>query len=162
MASNHKLVCARAARQQFAGAFQQAVRDYRWAKLCAATLQGLDAYLPDGLSFRPLSYLYDDEVARFAWEGAVIKDNQDASVRKSHFRVLARTRPLQPQEIDSKLYESLSSEDGNHSIIVHDGRCTSRWSNDLYKSFAILFGWCLSSRCQQSKGLPGIADTDLS
>ena len=122
MASNHKLVCARAARQQFAGAFQQAVRDYRWAKLCAATLQGLDAYLPDGLSFRPLSYLYDDEVARFAWEGAVIKDNQDASVRKSHFRVLARTRPLQPQEIDSKLYESLSSEDGNHSIIVHDGR----------------------------------------
>lgn len=27
----------------------------------------------------------------------------------------------QPQ-VDSKLYESLSSEGGNHSIIVHDGR----------------------------------------
>jgi hypothetical protein len=36
--------------------------------------KGLDAYLPDGLSFQPLSYLYDDEVARFAWEGAVMKD----------------------------------------------------------------------------------------
>jgi len=36
--------------------------------------KGLDAYLPDGLSFLPLSYLYDDEVARFAWEGAVMKD----------------------------------------------------------------------------------------
>lgn len=122
MASNHKLVCARAARQQFGGAFQQAVRDYRWAKLAAATLKGLDAYLPDGLSFLPLSYLYDDEVARFAWEGAVMKENQDASTRCSSFRVLARTRPLQNSEVDEKLYESLSSEGGNHSIIVHDGR----------------------------------------
>lgn len=122
MASNHKLVCARAARQQFGGAFQQAVRDYRWAKLAAATLKGLDAYLPDGLSFLPLSYLYDDEVARFAWEGAVMKENQDASTRPSSFRVLARTRPLQLSEVDEKLYESLSSEGGNHSIIVHDGR----------------------------------------
>lgn len=99
MASNHKLVCARAARQQFGGAFQRAVRDYRWAKSSAAILKGLDAYLPDGLSFLPLSYLYDDEVARFAWEGAVMKENQDAPERQSSFRVMARTRPLQPQEV---------------------------------------------------------------
>lgn len=122
MASNHKLVCARAARQQFRGAFQQAVRDYRLAKLSASTLKGLDAFLPDGLSFLPLSYLYDGEVARFAWEGAVTKENRDACDRQTNFRVMARTRPLQEQEVDSKLYESLSSEGGNHSIIVHDGR----------------------------------------
>ena len=122
MASNHKLVCARAARQQFSGAFQQAVRDYRWAKLSALTLKGLDAYLPDGLSFLPLSYLYDKEVAHFAWEGAVAKENGDAGDRQTNFRVMARTRPLQDQELESKLYESLSSEAGSTSIIVHDGR----------------------------------------
>ena len=48
MASNHKLVCARAARRQFGGAFQQAVRDYRGAKLAALTLaRGLEERLPD-------------------------------------------------------------------------------------------------------------------
>lgn len=122
MASNHKLVCARAARQQFGDAFQKAVKDYRWARQSAAILKGLDAYLPDGLSFLPLSYLFDDEVAGFAWEGAVVKANADAGDRQTNFRVMARTRPLQEQEKDANLYESVSAESENNAIIVHDGR----------------------------------------
>eukprot|EP00439_Symbiodinium_sp_Y106_P060919 s233_g9.t1 len=35
---------------------------------------------------------------------------------------MARTRPLQPQELEDKLYESISSERGNNAIVVHDGR----------------------------------------
>mmetsp|Transcript_27620 Transcript_27620/g.62165 ORF Transcript_27620/g.62165 Transcript_27620/m.62165 type:complete len:648 (-) Transcript_27620:146-2089(-) len=123
MASNHKLVCARAARQQFGGAFRQAVRDYRGAKLSALTLaKGLDQWLPDGLSFLPLAFLYDQEVAQLSWEGSVSKANAEARERRGNFRVMARTRPLQPQEKEDKLYESLSAECGNNAVVVHDGR----------------------------------------
>ena len=123
MASNHKLVCARAARRQFGGAFQQAVRDYRGAKLSALTLaRGLEERLPGGLSYLPLAFLYDGEVAQLSWEGSVAKANAEARARKTNFRVMARTRPLQPQEVEDKLYESVSSENGNNAIIVHDGR----------------------------------------
>ena len=116
MTSNHKLVCARAARQQFGTAFQQSVRDYRGAKVSAVSLKALDAFLPDGLCYLPLSYLYDEEVARFAWEGAVLQENADSS--QGNFTVMARTRPLQ----ETEHYESVSSELGNRSVIVHDGR----------------------------------------
>ncbi|CAE7343918.1 DSK1 [Symbiodinium necroappetens] len=123
MASNHKLVCARAARRQFGGAFQQAVRDYRGAKLSALTLaKGLEERLPDGLSYLPLAFLYDEEVAQLSWEGSVARANAEARARQTNFRVMARTRPLQPQELEDKLYESISSERGNNAIVVHDGR----------------------------------------
>ena len=118
MTSNHKLVCARAARQQFASAFQQAVRDYRGAKASAMSLRALEQWLPDGLCYLPLCYLYDEEVARFAWEGAVLKEN--AEVEQGHFLVMARTRPLSEAEVP--LYESVSSEGANRSVVVHDGR----------------------------------------
>ncbi|CAE7288449.1 KIN13B [Symbiodinium sp. CCMP2592] len=123
MASNHKLVCARAARRQFGGAFQKAVRDYRGAKLSALTLaKGLEERLPDGLSYLPLAFLYDEEVAQLSWEGSVARANAEARARQTNFRVMARTRPLQPQELEDKLYESISSERGNNAIVVHDGR----------------------------------------
>ena len=123
MASNHKLVCARAARRQFGGAFQQAVRDYRGAKLSALTLaRGLEERLPDGLSYLPLAFLYDGEVAQLSWEGSVLRANAQARARQTNFRVMARTRPLQSQELEDKLYESVSSEWGNNAIVVHDGR----------------------------------------
>ena len=48
--------------------------------------------------------------------------NAEARARQGNFRVMARTRPLQAQEVEDRLYESVSSECGNNAIVVHDGR----------------------------------------
>ena len=181
MASNHKLVCARAARQQFGGAFQQAVRDYRWAKLGAATLKGLDAYLPDGLSFLPLSFLYDDEVARFAWEGALaaLADSgwlvllffiflMGFGARCCDEREPGRTREVEPFSLHGPHTALAALGDWGQALRVFElwGRksfhhCarwsrSPRWAHHLYQPFQVLFGWGLSSRCQQSSSLPGL------
>eukprot|EP00931_Biecheleriopsis_adriatica_P049539 TRINITY_DN28663_c0_g1_i1.p1 TRINITY_DN28663_c0_g1~~TRINITY_DN28663_c0_g1_i1.p1 ORF type:complete len:663 (+),score=135.57 TRINITY_DN28663_c0_g1_i1:28-1989(+) len=123
MPNNHKLVCARAARQEFAGAFKRAIRDYRGARLSAHTwAKSLRVQLPEGLPMVPLTYLYDEDVALFAWDGAVTLENAEAKAQATNFRVMARMRPLQPQEIEDARYNCLSSEAANNSVVVHDGR----------------------------------------
>eukprot|EP00930_Biecheleria_cincta_P017554 TRINITY_DN13919_c1_g1_i1.p1 TRINITY_DN13919_c1_g1~~TRINITY_DN13919_c1_g1_i1.p1 ORF type:complete len:687 (-),score=124.30 TRINITY_DN13919_c1_g1_i1:15-1991(-) len=121
MPSNHKLVCARAARHEFGEAFQRAIGDYRGARLAATTWTvQLKQRFPDGIPLLPLSFLYGEDLARFAWDGSVTLDN--AGDVTSHFQVMARTRPLQPEELEDDCYESGSIEEANKSVVVHDGR----------------------------------------
>lgn len=121
MPSNHKLVCARAARHEFGEAFQRAIGDYRGARLAATTWTvQLKQRLPEGIPLVPLSFLYGEDLASFAWDGSVTLDN--AADVASHFRVMARMRPLQPEELEDTLYESGSLEEANKSVVVHDGR----------------------------------------
>lgn len=120
---NHKLVCARAAREQFASAYRGAVRDYRQARLSTAVLaEPLGQILPDRLALDVLSNVYDPEVALLAWEGSVEKANAGPEAKDVPFRVMARKRPLSEQEMEAKQYDSLSMEQENRAVIIHDGR----------------------------------------
>jgi len=38
------------------------------------------------------------------------------------FRIMARKRPLQPQELEAQAYDSISVEGENNAAVVHDGR----------------------------------------
>lgn len=123
MPNNHKLVCARAARHEFSHAYRRAISDYRRARLAAAICgRHLLARLPDALSLTPLAYLCDEGVAHFAWDGSVKTDNAGARAREAPFRVMARKRPLQPQELEADQYDSVSVEGRNNAVVVHDGR----------------------------------------
>mmetsp|Transcript_68968 Transcript_68968/g.121969 ORF Transcript_68968/g.121969 Transcript_68968/m.121969 type:complete len:661 (-) Transcript_68968:87-2069(-) len=123
MTTNHRLVCARAARHEFAGAFRRAISDYHGASLAAAMwTKQFQERLPDELPLLPLSYLYDEAVAQFAFDGTVTLDNAGARAVDSNFRVMARARPLQPAELDDDGYPCVSSEGANNAVVVHDGR----------------------------------------
>lgn len=123
MVTNHKLVCARAARHEFKDAYTGGIRDYRSARLAAHALgQHLLLRLPDHLPVEPLAHAWGDELASFAWDGCITKENSDARTRNLSFRIMARKRPLQPREIEVSDYDSVSVEGANNSAIVHDGR----------------------------------------
>lgn len=89
---------------------------------------------------KPIHLELECQLPRHSQDLTNCQENQDASTRPSSFRVLARTRPLQLSEVDEKLYESLSSEGGNHSIIVHDGR-VHRDGRTIYTNHSRL-GFC--------------------
>lgn len=123
MPNNQKLVCSRAARKEFSGAFRRGVSDYRLARTAAATCgRMLLERLPCRLPLVPLEYLYDEGVAHMAWDGIVARANADARRRGASFEVMARKRPLQADELESGEFDSLSVEAGNNAAVVHDGR----------------------------------------
>lgn len=123
MVANHKLVCSRAARKEFAGAFRRGVSDFRLSRTAAATCgKMLLEKLPHQLPLVPLEYLYDEGVAHMAWDGIVARANAGARSRGAPFQVMARKRPLQDDEILGGEFDSLSVEAGNNAAVVHDGR----------------------------------------
>jgi len=129
MASNHKLVCARAARQEFAEAFCRGIQDYRGSRLLAATFaEYFSGVLPQSLA-PVLDFLHDPGVSSLAWEGSVKLGNSDAHTYDAPLRVMARKRPLLPQEA----YHCVSTEGKNNSVVVHDGR-VHRDGRTLYMS----------------------------
>mmetsp|Transcript_18425 Transcript_18425/g.39398 ORF Transcript_18425/g.39398 Transcript_18425/m.39398 type:complete len:718 (+) Transcript_18425:100-2253(+) len=95
MTTNHKLVCARAARLEFGEAFRRGIQDYRTARLAAATTGKLfSKQLPEGLPLYVLQMLVDEEVTNLAWEGSILQDNAGTTAQESPFRIMARKRPL--------------------------------------------------------------------
>lgn len=134
MSTNHKLVCARAARYEFDEAYSRGIGDYRRSRQHAVACgRYLLQHLPDGLPLRVLSQLHDDGVVQLAWDGVVTLDNRAARASAQRFRVLARKRPLQPRELEAGAYDSMSVEDANSAVIVHDGR-VHRDGRTLYMS----------------------------
>jgi hypothetical protein len=123
MSTNHKLVCARAARQEFKEAFCRGIGDYRASKLATAVLgKFLSEKLPEEVLLGPFAALHGPELAQFAWDGSVAQPNKDARLRQLPFRIMARKRPLQPAECEDGAYDSISIEGANSATIVHDGR----------------------------------------
>mmetsp|Transcript_16217 Transcript_16217/g.50920 ORF Transcript_16217/g.50920 Transcript_16217/m.50920 type:complete len:336 (+) Transcript_16217:41-1048(+) len=123
MVSNHKLVCARAARDEFAEDYRRGIRDYRLARGYAASCgRELQAQLPEDLPLLVLKQLRDPAVVQLAWDGVITLDNKDARTRETPFRVMARKRPLLPSEREARLYDTLSTEGANNAVVVHDGR----------------------------------------
>lgn len=123
MSTNHKLVCARAARQEFREAFCRGIGDYRGARLSTAVLgKHLAERLPEEVLLGPFAALHGPEIAGFAWDGSVAKPNAEARSRCLPFRIMARKRPLRPEEREAGTYDSISVEGANSSTIVHDGR----------------------------------------
>lgn len=123
MPNNHKLVCARAARREFAQAFKGAIKDYRQARHYASTCACFQSRVKsDSLPLIPLSFLADPELAQFAWDGNVLCKNSRHAESDTHFRVMARKRPLQNQELKAGEYDSVSIEGRNNAVVVHDGR----------------------------------------
>eukprot|EP00928_Gymnodinium_smaydae_P013914 TRINITY_DN15045_c1_g1_i4.p1 TRINITY_DN15045_c1_g1~~TRINITY_DN15045_c1_g1_i4.p1 ORF type:complete len:670 (-),score=146.66 TRINITY_DN15045_c1_g1_i4:880-2847(-) len=95
MVTNHKFVCARAARLEFAEAFRRGIQDYRGCRLSAAVLgRHLATLLPDALPLAVLRQLCDREVAQLAWDGSVTLDNGGSISDDAPFRIMARKRPL--------------------------------------------------------------------
>mmetsp|Transcript_45086 Transcript_45086/g.97944 ORF Transcript_45086/g.97944 Transcript_45086/m.97944 type:complete len:646 (-) Transcript_45086:30-1967(-) len=134
MVTNHKIVCARAARHEFAEAYCCGIRDYRSARLYAAACgRELLKELPDDLPLRVLSQLHDAGVTQLAWDGTISVENADARNRSSFFRVLARKRPLQENEVEAGAYDSVTCEGINNAVVVHDGR-VHRDGRTLYMS----------------------------
>mmetsp|Transcript_59963 Transcript_59963/g.111186 ORF Transcript_59963/g.111186 Transcript_59963/m.111186 type:complete len:662 (-) Transcript_59963:160-2145(-) len=123
MVANHKIVCARAARAEYAGAYKGGVRDYRDARLTASVCSSwlLDRF-PDSLPLAPLRQLFDVGVADMAWSGSVCQENASACSRSSNFKVMARKRPVQAEEKEIGQYDSVSIEGKNNAVVVHDGR----------------------------------------
>lgn len=123
MTTNHKLVCARAARREFKEAYCRGIGDYRGARLSTAVLGNfLAEKLPDEVLLGPFAALHGADIAEFAWDGSITQPNREARNRRPPFRVMARKRPLQPEEIEAGTYDSISVEGANSSVIVHDGR----------------------------------------
>mmetsp|Transcript_55054 Transcript_55054/g.128806 ORF Transcript_55054/g.128806 Transcript_55054/m.128806 type:complete len:659 (-) Transcript_55054:114-2090(-) len=123
MPANHKIVCARAARAEYAGAYKGGVRDYRDARLTASVCGSwLLQHFPDSLPLAPLRQLFDAGVADMAWTGSIGQENSSASTRSSNFKVMARKRPVQEEEKEIGQYDSVSIEGKNNAVVVHDGR----------------------------------------
>lgn len=125
MVTNHKLVCARAARQEYAEAYRRGIGDYRGSRkhavLCARHFKARFR-LPPPLTLAVFQQVHDPSVVQLAWDGAVTVGNAPAREQAQPFRVLARLRPLLPEEREASAYASLSTEDENNAMVVHDGR----------------------------------------
>lgn len=123
MTTNHKLVCARAARKEYSEAYRRGIRDYRCSRRHAAFCgRHFLERLPQPVALSVLRHVHDPEVAQLAWDGAVSVENSGARDRQASFRVMARLRPLLPGEHEDGAYGSLSTEDANNAVVVHDGR----------------------------------------
>jgi len=124
MPNQQKVVCARAARQEFSEAYRGGIQTYRSARRYAGICgPAFASKLPDGIYHLPFQHLHDAGVARMAWEGAVTRSNQDARfLQDLPFRVMARKRPLQESELAIGEYDSATAECSNNAVVIHDGR----------------------------------------
>eukprot|EP00929_Paragymnodinium_shiwhaense_P043020 TRINITY_DN22171_c0_g1_i1.p1 TRINITY_DN22171_c0_g1~~TRINITY_DN22171_c0_g1_i1.p1 ORF type:complete len:708 (+),score=161.29 TRINITY_DN22171_c0_g1_i1:77-2200(+) len=131
MVTNHKIVCARAARQEFGGAYRRGIREFRDVRRLALACKGLWAQLPDAHMI--LRFLADEGVVQLAWDGIITLDNALARQRQLSFKVMARKRPLLQDEVEAEAYDSVSTENSNNAVVVHDGR-VHRDGRTLYMS----------------------------
>mmetsp|Transcript_86503 Transcript_86503/g.253191 ORF Transcript_86503/g.253191 Transcript_86503/m.253191 type:complete len:629 (-) Transcript_86503:101-1987(-) len=123
MVSNHKLVCARAARKEYSEAYRRGIRDYRSSRGHAvACARYFLSRLPQPVTLGVLQQLHDPAVVQLAWDGTVALDNSGTRSREAAFRVMGRLRPLLPGEREDGAYGALSTEDSNNALVVHDGR----------------------------------------
>lgn len=123
MTTNHKLVCARAARDEYADAFRAGIRNYETSR-CVSAVCGrrLLAVLPEPAALLVMKYVHDPAVALLAWDGIVEVANGQVPSAEAPFRVLARQRPLLPGESEAGAYGCISREATNNAVVVHDGR----------------------------------------
>jgi len=123
MTTNHKLVCARAARDEYAGAFRAGICSYESSRCISAVCGRLFlAALPEPAALLVMKYVHDPAVALFAWDGVVELANSEVPSAGAPFRVMARQRPLLPGECKAGAYGCISREGTNNAIVVHDGR----------------------------------------
>jgi len=113
--SNQRVVCARAARNEFADAFEQGIRCFRDCRVHSVLLSRL-AFLPNQLVAEKIcGSLLEPEVAQMAFEGVVDRPNSVPKCTQNNFLVMARPRPM-------PCAACVTSEVSNNAIVSHDGR----------------------------------------
>jgi len=113
--SQQHIACARAARHEFAEAFETGINEFR---SCRINSYGLARTRPTSLPHEALrnvmQFRYEPEVASMAFEGIVEKTNKIPQGQKN-FVIMARPRPMDR-------CACLTTEVGNNAIVSHDGR----------------------------------------